>query len=234
MGALSRGWVIGLLERLELWLYHKSTVVVAVTDSFRQNLVSRGIPPEKVRVIQNGVDLNLFHPRSAPAEIAEGLGVEGKFVLAYIGTVGMAHAVDKIIAAADELSDVPELLFLIVGDGARKKDIEALVASRGVANVRVLPGVPKENVGDYYALTDLSLITLRNEPLFRTVIPSKIFEVMAMAKPILTTVDGECREIVHEAGCGVFVEPENVEQMVSVIRDICTRRDSLREIGAER
>ena len=231
VGALSRSRVIGLLERVELWLYHRSTVVVAVTNAFRRNLVRRGVPPEKVRVIQNGVDLNLFRPRSAPAELARALGAEGKFVLSYIGTVGMAHAVNKIIAAADELRDFPELLFLIVGEGAKKKDIEELVSSRGIVNVKVLPGAPKEKVGDYYALTDLSLITLRNEPLFRTVIPSKIFEVMAMAKPILSTVDGECREIVQRAGCGVFAEPENVEQMASLIRKISTDRDSLREMG---
>ena len=231
VGALRRSWVIGLLERLELWLYHRSTAVVALTSSFRRNLVSRGVSPEKVRVIQNGVDLNRFHPRSAPAKLVKDLGAEGKFVMSYIGTVGMAHAVNKIIAAADELRDVPELLFLIVGEGAKKKDIETLVVSRGVVNVKVLPGVPKENVGDYYALTDLSLITLRNEPLFKTVIPSKIFEVMAMAKPILSTVDGECREIVQRAGCGVFVEPEDVAQMASAIRDLFTKRDSLREMG---
>lgn len=231
VGALRRSWVIRWLERLELALYHRATVVVAVTSSFRRNLVSRGISPEKVRVIQNGVDLNRFQPRSAPADLVKGLGAEGKFVLSYIGTVGMAHAVDKIIAAAAELRDVKDLLFLIVGEGAKKKDMEELVASREVVNVKVLPGVPKDSVGDYYALTDLSLITLRDEPLFKTVIPSKIFEVMAMAKPILSTVDGECREIVQRAGCGVFVEPENIEQMASVIRDIFTRRDSLREMG---
>jgi glycosyltransferase involved in cell wall biosynthesis len=143
----------------------------------------------------------------------------------------MAHAVEKIIEAAEKLRTHPEILFLIVGEGAHKKKAEEMVIRKGLPNIKVLPGVSKEEVRDYYAVTDLNLVTLRNTPLFRTVIPSKIFEIMGMGRPILCAVDGECRKIVEDAGCGVFVEPENVEQMVETILNLKQKRDVLEAMG---
>jgi len=231
VGAMKPGPMIRILEKLELFLYRRSTLVVAVTDAFRDNLIRRGIPASKIHVIRNGVDLSVFSPRPVSMNLIRGLDAEGKFVVSYIGTVGMAHAVDKIIEVAEQLKDVHDILFLIVGEGAQKKAVRKMVKERVLPNVRVLPGVSKEKVADYYALTDLNLVTLRGTPLFKTVIPSKIFEIMAMARPILCSVDGECREIIEEAGCGLFVEPENVEQMVHVIRKFRREKEMLSAMG---
>ncbi len=231
VGAMRPGMTIRILERLERFLYCRSTLVVAVTDAFRDNLIRRGIPASKIRVIKNGVDLARFFPRPAPAGLIRRLDAEGKFIVSYIGTVGMAHAVDNILEVATQLEDVPDILFLIVGEGAQKKAIQKMAKERGLSNVRVLPGVSKEKVVDYYALTDLNLVTLRGTPLFQKVIPSKIFEIMGMARPILCAVDGECRKIIKEAGCGRFAEPEDVGQMVHLIRKFRQKREMLSAMG---
>ena len=121
--------------------------------------------------------------------------------------------------------------FLVVGEGANKEKIQNLVSQKELSNIKILPGVSKDRVRDYYAVTDLNLVTLRNTKLFRTVIPSKIFEIMAMGRPILCSVDGECREIVEQAGSGVYVEPENVEQMVETILNLKQKRGVLEAMG---
>lgn len=220
VGAMKPSPVIRLLEKLELFLYRRSKHVVALTDAFRRNLLHRGIPDHKISVIKNSADLSFFSPRPVPASLARELGVEGKFVVSYIGTVGMAHAVDKILETAEMLREFSDIVFLIIGEGAYKRKIRDMSAQKNLPNVKVLPGVPKEKIPDYYALTDLNLVTLRNLPLFRTVIPSKIFEIMAMARPILCAVDGECRELVEQSGCGIFTPPENAEQMAEGIKNL--------------
>ncbi len=163
--------------------------------------------------------------------LARKLGAEGKFVVSYIGTVGMAHAAENIPEIAEHFRDRPDICFLIVGEGARKSKIRELVKQKKLSNVRVLPGVSKREVADYYALTDLCLVTLRNQAIFRTVIPSKIFEIMAMSKPILCSVDGECLEIIEKAECGVFAEPENVGQMVQAITRLWEQKERRLSLG---
>jgi glycosyltransferase involved in cell wall biosynthesis len=231
VGAMKSSLPIRLLEKVELFLYRKATKVVALTDAFKENLVKRGIPSDKIEVIKNGVDLSFFSPNSRPSPLVQELGSDGKFVVSYIGTIGMAHAVDKIVDTAERLRDRKEILFLVVGEGAKKGQIVEQVSQKGLTNIRVLPGVSKEKVRDYYAVTDLNLITLRNTPLFRTVIPSKIFEIMAMERPILCAVDGETRQLVEQAGAGIFVESENVDQMVEVIEKLFLNKGSLIQMG---
>jgi len=231
VGAMRKNLAVKSLEKAELFLYRKSACVVVLTDAFKRNLVSRSIIPSKIEVIKNGVDLSFFHPRPVPKDLIDELGIDGRFVASYIGSVGMAHAVEKIVEVAERLRNVREILFLVIGEGANKEKVQYLVTKKGLSNIKILPGVSKDRVRDYYAVTDLNLVTLRNTELFRTVIPSKIFEIMAMARPILCAVDGECREIVEQAGSGVYVEPENVEQMAETILQLWKGKDILGEMG---
>ncbi len=217
VGAMRRGLAIRLIERIEMFLYRQAHAVVVVTDAFRDNLKARGVPDSKITVLKNGVDLEFFQPRSAPEQLRRELGAEGRFVVSYIGTLGMAHALDGIVEVADRLRDEKDILFLLVGDGAEQERIERSVAARQLPNVRLVPGVSKAKVLDYYALTDLGLVTLRDKALFRAVLPSKVFELMAMARPILCTVQGECRALLTEAGAAVFADPEDVSGMADAV-----------------
>jgi glycosyltransferase involved in cell wall biosynthesis len=231
VGAMRRGLWIKWLESLELFLYRRATKIIAVTDAFRDYLIAKGISASRILVIKNGVDLTFFKPRKASEKLKRELGGQDKFILAYIGTVGMAHAVDKIVEVANRLRGNPKFLFLIVGEGAQKKQIAEMITALDLPNIKVLPGLSKDRVRDYYAVADLNLVTLKDSPVFRKVLPSKIFEIMAMARPILSAVDGECRQIIEGADSGVYVEPENISQMAEMIESLSGRTDYLQRLG---
>ena len=132
----------------------------------------------------------------------------GKKVLGYIGTLGMAHKIDFLI---DCIKDSNEYALMILGNGAERKNIEKKIKEEGISNVVLLDSVPKHEVVDYIALQDAALINLRKSDLFKTVIPSKIFETAAMRIPILLGVDGEAREMIEEFRAGIYYEPENAD-----------------------
>ncbi len=231
VGAMRKSFLIGLLEKLEIFLYQKSAKIVALTSAFRDYLINKGIPADKVVVIKNGVDLRFFSPKQGSEKLRQELGGQNKFIISYIGTVGMAHAVDNIVEVAAKLQDRPGFLFLIVGEGARKKHIVEMASEMGLDNIKILPGVSRDQVRDYYAISDLVLVTLKDSPLFRKVIPSKIFEIMAMARPILCAVDGECWDIIEQAQSGIFVEPENVIEMTERIKALKGQTEILHDMG---
>ena len=219
LGAVKNNTALEALERLELFLYRRATLVVSVTNAFKRNLVERGIPPEKIDVITNGADLSRYAPRPKDAALVEQLGLEGKFVAGYIGTHGMAHALCTILDAAATLQARGEtdICFLMVGDGADKASLKADAERRGLANIAFIDTVSKDDVVRYWSLLDASVIHLRNTPLFRTVIPSKIFECMAMGIPILLGVDGEAADIVRRENVGIVFPPENADSLVDAL-----------------
>lgn len=230
VGAMRSSVVIRLLERLEVFLYRQAALIVSVTHSFRRILAQRGIDAEKIRVITNGVDMRRFSPRSKNAELVERLGLLDKFVAGYIGTHGMAHGLDTLIEAARRLAlEFGENRFriLLLGDGAEKARLRAEVGRIGLSNVVFVDTVPKEQVADYWALLDVSIIHLRKTELFGSVIPSKLFECMGMGVPVLHGVAGESADIVRREGIGVVFESENVEQLVEGVRSLASDPEAL-------
>lgn len=219
VGAVKNDTALNLLERLELFLYRHAALVVSVTNAFKRDLVERGIPPGRVEVITNGADLSRYQPRPKDAALVEQLGLEGKFVAGYIGTHGMAHALGTILDAAETLQTRGDasVHFLLVGDGADKAALEAEAKRRELGNVSFVGTVSKDAVVRYWSVLDASIIHLRDTPLFRTVIPSKIFECMAMGIPIILGVEGEAADIVRGQNAGVVVPPENAGAIVDTI-----------------
>lgn len=217
VGAMQDGRALRALERLELFLYRKAVRVVSVTESFKRNLVERGIEPEKIAVVTNGVDVSRFAPRPKDAELVARLGLEGKFVAGYVGTHGMAHALETLLDAAARFRDAGDdrFRFLLLGDGARKQALVERAREMGLENVVFVDSVPKDEVARYWSLIDVSVIHLRKTELFTTVIPSKLFECMGMGIPVLHGVAGESAEIVEREGVGVVFEPENVDALCS-------------------
>jgi colanic acid biosynthesis glycosyl transferase WcaI len=218
VGALPRQHpVIKGLEVVEKTLYRAADHIVVVTDAFEENLAKRGVSRRKMSIIKNGVDLTRF--KAAPRETAlrAKLGWSGKFVCAYVGTHGMAHGLDAVLDAAKALLADDRVRFLFVGEGAERARLQRRIDDEGLANVTMLGVLPRDAMNEVYATADLCLVPLRKSELFTTVIPSKIFEIFAMARPILLSVDGEARTIVERAEGGRFVPPEDVAQMVTGI-----------------
>lgn len=218
VGAMRRSLVIRLLERIELFLYRRAIVIVSVTESFRDDLVARGISREKIHVVINGVDLERYEPRPRDVGLAREFGLEGKFVVGYMGTHGLAHALPKVLEAAEKLLHRDDIAFFFAGSGAERGRVEELVARRGIRNVRLIPRQPKERMPALWSLCDLSVVPLRDNPVFATVIPSKIFEAMGMGVPILMSLpEGEATRIIMATGSGICVPPEDTEAMAAAI-----------------
>ncbi len=216
VGAMKESKALDWLEKLELFLYRKANAVVSVTNAFRDNLIGRGIDGAKIHVVTNGVDISRFNPREKDAELVRELGLEGKFVAGYIGTHGMAHALETLLEAAAKLKARPDgdrYRILLLGDGARKAELVAQAQAKGLDNVLFVDSVSKEQVVRYWSLLDVSIIHLRKTELFTTVIPSKLFECMGMGIPVLHGVAGESAGIVEKEGAGIVFEPENADAL---------------------
>jgi glycosyltransferase involved in cell wall biosynthesis len=231
VGGMKPGMMVKLLEWLELFAYRKADVIVPVTDSFERYMVGKGITPAKIEVIKNGVDASIFKPHVGENPLRGELGLEGKFVAAYFGTHGMAHKLETLLEAADLLRDRPDIVFLLVGDGAERGRVAEMRAARGLSNVLMLGQQPKAKMPALWDLASVSVVHLKRSPLFRTVIPSKIFESMAMEKPILIGVEGESAEIVRKAEAGICVEPENAQQLAAAVLKLAGEPETLRSMG---
>lgn len=221
VGAMGNSLVIRLLEKLELFLYRRATRIVSVTHSFRENLRRRGIDPDKIDVITNGVDIHRFTPRGKDAALCDALGLGDRFVAGYVGTHGMAHSLETLLDAAALLRSEPggdRYRFLFLGDGARKQALQARARELVLNNVVFCDSVPKSEVAKYWALLDVSIIHLRRTELFTTVIPSKLFESMGMGLPVLHGVMGESADIVRREQAGEVFEPENARDLVRALR----------------
>ncbi len=214
---------IHLIGKLEMFLYQKASRIISVTNSFATILIDRGVDGGKIDVITNGVDLSRFRPQPKDAELVERYGLEGKFVSGYIGTHGMAHALETILEAADmmrERDDGDDYRFVLLGHGARKQALVDKAREMQLDNVIFVDTVPRSEVGRYWSLLDASIIHLKKEPTFTTVIPSKLFECMAMGIPILHGVQGESAEIVEKNGVGLAFEPENAVELVEKLEQL--------------
>ena len=219
VGAVKDNLFIKYFEKEEMWCYKSARHIVVVTNSFKEKLVERGIASEKISVVTNGVDSDLFRPVEKDAALVSELGLEGKFVVGYIGTLGMAHKLDFVLEQAKRLEDT-NVHILVMGNGAEKEKLIALKETLGVRNVSILDAVSKREVSRYISTLDVALINLKKSDLFKTVIPSKIFENAAMGKPILMGVDGEAREIVEGHGAGLCFEPENGDDFIAKLSEL--------------
>ena len=219
VGAMRKSKVISALEKLELFLYRRATRIVSVTQSFKDELIQRGVNGEKIDVVLNGVDLTKYSKQTEKdQDFATTFDLGDKFVAGYVGTHGMAHGLEHIVRAAALLEDQDDIRILFAGGGAARETVEKQVADLGLANVVLIPRVPKEEMARLWSLCDVSLVNLRNADLFKTVIPSKIFESMGMGIPMIVSMPhGEATEIVSEAEAGLIINPEAPDELATTI-----------------
>jgi colanic acid biosynthesis glycosyl transferase WcaI len=230
------------LAKIAGFLYRHSDRVVVVTSAFEDYLVQHWrVPREKISVIENGVETQLFAPEPFTGEpridkpgtgLRRELNTEGKFVVSYVGTMGMAHGLETIIAAAAQLRDAnPEIVFLMLGEGSEKERIVALARERGLTNLRFVDQHPREKIPAYICASDACLVLLKKTDLFKTVIPTKMLEFMSCGRPVILGVDGQARAILEEARGGLVIEPENSDALVKAIRYLEANRELARALG---
>jgi glycosyltransferase involved in cell wall biosynthesis len=231
LGVVRNRGLIRLLERWEMSIYRRATRIITVTDAFRSNLIERGVPERKVFTITNGADVDFWRPAEPPREMAQSLGLEGRFVVLYIGAHGISHALGRVLDCAKLLRSAPEIRFVFVGEGAEKEQLVRRARQEGLENVQFVEPVSKSDVKRFYALADVCLVPLRDVPLFEAFIPSKMFEMMAMARPIVASVRGEAADILYRSGAANVVQPEDSSAMADSILDLFRNRDRAREMG---
>lgn len=229
VGAMKQGKAIDTLEKIELGLYKSCNKVVAVTDAFKTNLINRGIDANKIEVVTNGSNMELFSPREKNQELLKSLNLENKFVIGYIGTHGMAHSLDFIVNSISKIKD-EDIHFLFIGDGAMKQKVLEIAKYLNIKNATFLNPIKKDDVPDYLNICDVSLAPLKKEDNFKTVIPSKIFEASAMLKPTLLGVEGQAQEIIETHNAGLCFEPENEKDFIEKVQILKNNREKYIEL----
>lgn len=233
LGVVKNRAIIRVLELWEMNLYRSATRIVTVTEAFRENLVGRGIPAEKVVTITNGADTSFWRPTPDEGKaLRQELGLQAAFVVLYIGAHGISQGLSAQLRAAARLSHLPQVRFLFVGEGADKEKLQAEAARLKLTNVQFLPAVGKDRVREFYALADLCSVPLRNIRLFDTFIPSKMFEIMSMERPILASLSGEAAEILQRSGAAIVVPPEDDAAIATSIGEMVSHPERLADLAA--
>jgi colanic acid biosynthesis glycosyl transferase WcaI len=235
VGAGSEGSLLHrALGAIAGFLYRRADRIVVVAPAFVDHLIRYwNVPAAKISIVENGVETDLFRLDPAAMEVRKQLNLEDRFLICYIGTMGNAHGLETLIAAAEELqSALPRAMFLLIGEGAEKERIVQLAAARGLTNIQFFGQQPRERIPAYVSAADVCLVILKKTELFKTVIPTKLLEYMACERPVIVAVDGQARQIVEEAGAGVFVEPENSQDLVKAVVDLAEDPERRRLMGA--
>ncbi|OGT25471.1 MAG: glycosyltransferase WbuB [Gammaproteobacteria bacterium RIFCSPLOWO2_02_FULL_42_14] len=219
VGAMRDSAVIRLLEKIELALYRASQKIVVVSPSFKDNLVSRGVNEKKIFTVMNGVDLTKFSPQSRNRSLLQAHDIlPSEFIVGYIGTHGMAHALENILKTALLLQDQKNIRFIFVGAGAEKEKLIALSKNLKLSNVTFISAQPKEKIIHYWSLCNLALVHFKNSSVFSASIPSKIFEAMGMGLPILlSSPQGIASDIIQNEQVGLWVPAENPNDLANAI-----------------
>jgi colanic acid biosynthesis glycosyl transferase WcaI len=231
-------WLHRVLAAIAGFLYRRADRIVVVTPAFKEHLIVHWqVPAEKIEIVENGVEADLFAPQPPDQALREKLGAGGEFQVCYIGTMGMAHGLETLLDAAAQLQHQnSDIVFLLVGEGAEKERIKALAGSRGITSVRFLDQQTRDTIPAIISASDVCLVLLKKTDVFKTVIPTKMLEFMACARPVILGVEGQARRILEDAGAGIAIEPENSTALVDAILKLKANpelRQSLGQHGRE-
>ena len=232
VGAIKKSsWIIRVLYKIAIFLYKKSTIIICVTQSFKNDLIEKGIDKKKIFVVENGFDLSKnLTPNKSIEEIESEYDIKkDEFVVSFTGTVGMAHGLEIVLNSAKKIDR--KMKFLIIGDGAKRSHLIKMTEKENLNNVKFIPNISWEEIININQIIDMHLVHLIDDLEFRKVIPSKIFESMALKKPIIMGVLGESREIVDKAKCGLNIMPENSNELNAIIKSCIDNPEMIHEMG---
>ena len=232
LGELGNARAVAMAGKLEELCYNRARCVVVVTEGIRQRLAERGFG-DKVALVPNGANTELFRPSpKAGAALRAEPGLTDKFVVLYAGIHGVAQGLETVLDAARQLQAMPDVHFLLVGEGPKKAELLELRNRWRLANVTMLAEQPSTEMPGILSAADLALVPLRRLELFRGARPSKMFEAWACGCPVVLSIDGEARQVLEQADAGIYVEPEDAEGMAQAILTLKGEPERLRRYGA--
>ena len=230
LGMIRNRLVIRLAEILEMHVYRRAGRVTVPTPGMLERLATRGVPRDKLVLLTNGVDTSIYQPQPPDSDLAARLGLDGHKVFLYAGTHGLSQGLDVILEAA-KLTRDPDVLYALAGEGADKAALVAKAKAQGIGNVVFLPNQPKASMPALLNTTYAGIISLKPIDLFRSALPSKMFESMAVGQPLVAALWGEGADLVEAAGCGVVTEPGNAEQLRDAVESLARDPERAREMG---
>ncbi|MCL8208461.1 MAG: glycosyltransferase family 4 protein [Actinomycetia bacterium] len=234
LGLVSSPLAVRLARALERFLYRHAHRILAVTEGIARGVADAGIPRDRILPAPNGVDLERFAPVQEDPELRRALGLEGRHVFLYPGTLGYAQGLEVVVEAADLLRDRSDVAFLLVGDGPVRPALEARVRELGLTNVVFAGLQPVERMPAYFALARAAVVPLRRHPLFAGARPSKLFAAWGAGVPVIFCGEGEAAELVERSGGGVVVPPEDGPALAMAVDLFARLADAeVRHIGAE-
>ncbi len=221
------------LSAIAGFLYRNADHVVVVTPAFKQHLIEHwNVPAGKISIVSNGVETGIFSPAAVGDGWRRRLGLDGKFIVAYIGTMGNAHGLETILKCAAHVRDsAPECVFLVVGEGAERQRFLAQLEEARLENVVVLDQQPREQVPGLIAACDACLVLLKASDVFRTVIPTKMLEFMSCARPVVLGVDGQARQLLESASAGIAIPPEDPVALAEAIERLRSAPENCAQFG---
>jgi len=233
VGAIKNVTVIRFIEWWEKKMYRLARHIIAVGEGYKQQLLGKGVSSQRISVVMNGVDKSMFFPRPTDTKLKSQLGITDKFVCSYVGTIGLAGGLEVVLRAALILEEMKrdDIVFLLVGSGAMRDDLEAEQKRIGLSNVIFTGQLEKSEMPAILSISDAVLVHLTKTDLFLTVMPSKIFEAAGMARPIICGVAGYAAELVKKAGGGICIEPENPGELVDAIDFLAGHPDKGKKMG---
>jgi len=222
LGELKDNFTTRLLEGLMKKCYLRADQIAVVTQGILDALIEAGIPPEKIHLVTNGVDNEIYHPdaKESGREVYRALGCEDKFIVLYAGVVGIIHGSWVIGETARLLKDQHEIAFVVIGDGVKKAELEAMKLEYGLANLYLLGNMQPSDLLPYLQGADLGLSTLQNAYFCESTIPVKIFSYMACGLPVVFAGRGEGRQIVQDNGAGICLEAEDPQALAATVLDL--------------
>ena len=231
IGLLKNPVLIALSRRVERFLYDRATHLLVNSPAYRTYLIEKGVPPEKVTLIANGVEAKLFSARNDSALVRIGFSLQNKFVVTYAGALGMANDLDTLIRAADRLRSRTDIHFLLVGDGKERERLQAEVSRRALENITFAGPRPKQQIPEVLAASDACVAILKNIPMFRTTYPNKVFDYMAAGRPTVLAIDGVIRDVIEASQGGIFSPPGDDAALAGAIRKLADDPARARQMG---
>ena len=233
MGVLRNPLLIRLSRWLEQILYRHATHLVVNSPAYRESLIGKGVSPDKISLISNGVDAAMFDPAARGEQVRNQLGLEKNFIVTYAGALGIANDIDTILRAADRLRrEETGIHFLIVGDGKERKRLQEQARGMSLENATFTGPQPKQRMKDFLAASNACVATLQDIPMFRTTYPNKVFDYMAAGRPTILAIDGVIRDVVERAQGEIFVAPGNDLELANAARKLFHDRHLCERMGA--
>lgn len=232
LGLVNNRFLLWMSYKLEARLYKKSVLVTGQTQGICKSIKTR-FPGKDVYWLPNGVDVNYYDPAGMKSDWRKENGFnENDFIVMYAGIIGMAQGLEILLRAAEKFKDDSAVKIVLLGSGPEKEKLRAMQDNLGLKNVFFFDVLPKDKMPPAVAACDAAVIPLKKLDLFKGAIPSKIFENLAMQKPILLGVEGEAKELfIDEGRCGLFFEPENADDLAKKIDQLRSDRAACKQFG---